>query len=240
LIRISNLEFSYSEGEFRLEIPNLAIERGTTAAVIGPSGCGKTTLLNLMAGVTQPMTGRVFTNDIEVTSLSDAERRNFRIRNIGLVFQEFELLEYLTVLDNILLPYRINASMELDKTVRDRAVEIAKQIDIGDKLNRYATKLSQGEKQRVAVCRALLPNPVLLLADEPTGNLDPNNKGRVLDILLDYAARTGATLVTVTHDYDLIDRFSRVIDFRDFHSALAGGEEGAGNRETGMPGRRAK
>jgi ABC-type lipoprotein export system ATPase subunit len=240
LIRISNLVFSYPEGEFRLEIPSLAVERGTTAAVIGPSGCGKTTLLNLMAGVTQPTTGRVITNEVEVTSLSDAERRNFRIRNIGLVFQEFELLEYLTVLDNILLPYRINTSMELDKTVRDRAVEIAKQVDIGDKLNRYATKLSQGEKQRVAVCRALLPDPVLLLADEPTGNLDPSNKGRVLDILLDYAARTGATLVTVTHDYDLIDRFSRVIDFRDFYSGLSGGEEMAAKREIEMPGRRAK
>ena len=238
LIRISNLEFSYSEGEFRLEIPSLAIERGTTAAVIGPSGCGKTTLLNLMAGVTKPMAGQIFTNAVEVTALSDAERRNFRIRNIGLVFQEFELLEYLTVLDNILLPYRINASMELDKAVRDRAIELANQVGIGDKLNRHATKLSQGEKQRVAVCRALLPDPVLLLADEPTGNLDPGNKGRVLDILLDYAARTGATLVTVTHDYDLIDRFGRVIDFHDFHSALSGSGERAASRIAGSPGRR--
>ena len=238
MIRISNLVFGYSEGEFRLEIPSLAIERGTTAAVIGPSGCGKTTLLNLMAGVTRPMAGQVFTNEVEVTSLSDAERRDFRIRNIGLVFQEFELLEYLTVLDNILLPYRINVSMELDRAVRDRAVELANQVDIGDKLNRHATKLSQGEKQRVAVCRALLPDPVLLLADEPTGNLDPSNKGRVLDILLDYAARTGATLVTVTHDYDLIDRFGRVIDFRDFHSALPGSGERAVNPSTSNPGLR--
>ena len=218
MIDISNLEFRYAEGEFRLSVPELSIERGATAAVIGPSGCGKTTLLNLMAGVTTPVSGEVLTNGVVVTQLTDAERRNFRIRNIGLVFQEFELLEYLTVLDNILLPYRINSSMVLDTGVRDRAVELARQVGIADKLDRFATKLSQGEKQRVAVCRALLPDPVLLLADEPTGNLDPSNKGRVLDILLDHAANTGATLVTVTHDYDLIDRFSRVIDFRDFHA----------------------
>jgi ABC-type lipoprotein export system ATPase subunit len=219
VIKLSNLEFRYAEGEFRLSIPELYIDRGTTAAVIGPSGCGKTTLLNLIAGVTEPLTGRITTNEVELTSLSDSERRNFRIRNIGLVFQEFELLEYLSVLDNILLPYRINRSMQLTASVRDRATELANQVGIGDKISRYATKLSQGEKQRVAVCRALLPDPVLLLADEPTGNLDPSNKGRVLDILLDYAARVGATLVTVTHDYDLIDRFDGVIDFRDFHHA---------------------
>jgi putative ABC transport system ATP-binding protein len=140
---------------------------------------------------------------------------------VGLVFQEFELLEYLTVLDNILLPYRINPAMKLDAAVRARAKELAREVDIADKLDRYSTKLSQGEKQRVAVCRALLSEPTLLLADEPTGNLDPNNKGRVLDILFEYAERTGATLVTVTHDHDLIGRFGRVIDFRDFYSAGA-------------------
>jgi putative ABC transport system ATP-binding protein len=218
VITVERLEFRYAEGDFFLEIPALQIERGETVAFIGPSGSGKTTLLNLIAGIALPRAGRITTGDVELTSLDDASRRNFRIRNIGLVFQEFELLEYLSVLDNILLPYRINPSMRLDRAVRERARELAAEVDIGDKLDRHATKLSQGEKQRVAVCRALLPQPSLLLADEPTGNLDPNNKGRVLDILFDYAGRTGTTLVTVTHDHDLIERYGRVVDFREFHA----------------------
>ncbi len=218
MITVERLEFRYAEGDFFLEIPALQIERGETVAFIGPSGSGKTTLLNLIAGIALPRAGRITTGDVELTSLDDASRRNFRIRNIGLVFQEFELLEYLSVLDNILLPYRINPSMRLDRAVRERARELAAEVDIGDKLDRHATKLSQGEKQRVAVCRALLPQPSLLLADEPTGNLDPNNKGRVLDILFDYAGRTGTTLVTVTHDHDLIERYGRVVDFREFHA----------------------
>ncbi len=218
MITIRDLEFRYAEGDFFLRIPELHIERGATVAFIGPSGSGKTTLLNLIAGIALPRQGRITTNDVELTSLDDAGRRDFRIRSVGLVFQEFELLEYLSVLDNILLPYRINPSLRLNGAVRERAVRLAAGVDIGDKLNRYATKLSQGERQRVAVCRALLPEPALLLADEPTGNLDPNNKGRVLDILFDYAQRTGATLVTVTHDHDLIGRYGRVVDFREFHA----------------------
>jgi putative ABC transport system ATP-binding protein len=218
VITVERLAFRYAEGHFFLEIPTLKIERGETVAFIGPSGSGKTTLLNLIAGIALPRAGQITTGDVELTSLDDASRRDFRIHNIGLVFQEFELLEYLSVLDNILLPYRINPSMRLDGAVRERAKQLAAEVDIGDKLGRYATKLSQGEKQRVAVCRALLPQPSLLLADEPTGNLDPNNKGRVLDILFDYAGRTGATLVTVTHDHDLIGRYGRVVDFREFHA----------------------
>jgi len=221
VITVERLEFRYAEGDFFLRISELAIERGETVAFIGPSGSGKTTLLNLIAGIDLPRSGRIVTKDAELTSLDDGARRDFRIQHIGLVFQEFELLEYLTVLDNILLPYRINPSMELDQTVHDRAVRLAESVDISDKLNRYATKLSQGEKQRVAVCRALLPEPTLLLADEPTGNLDPDNKGRVLDILFDYPQRTGATLVTVTHDQELVGRFGRVVDFREFHGGTA-------------------
>ena len=217
VVSIEALEFRYREGDFRLAIPNLSIERGSTAAFIGPSGSGKTTLLNLIAGITLPQSGRVVTEGVEVTGLSDSERRDFRIARVGLVFQEFELLEYLSVLDNILLPYRINASLRLDREVRDRARDLADRVDILDKLDRYPAKLSQGERQRVAVCRAVLTEPALLLADEPTGNLDPVNKWRVLDILFDYAERTDRTLVAVTHDQEILDRFERVVDFSEFH-----------------------
>jgi len=221
MIELEDLEFRYGEGDFRLRIPELTVECGSRVAVVGPSGSGKTTFLHLVAGISMPRAGRVVTGGIEVTALNEAARRAFRIRNIGLVFQEFELLEYLDVLDNILLPYRIDPVLRLDAGVRERAARLAERVGIADKLGRFANRLSQGEKQRVAVCRALLVQPELLLADEPTGNLDPANKGRVLDILVDHAEESGATLVLVTHDRDLLDRFQRVIDFREFHGAAS-------------------
>ncbi len=218
MIEIGDLRFSYDEGDFLLEIPQLKVADGETVAIVGPSGSGKTTLLNLIAGIATPRSGQVTTNGYKISELQDAARRDFRIANIGLVFQEFELLEYLNVLDNILLPYRINRTLQLDKSVRVRAEDIAERVGIGDKLARYANQLSHGEKQRVAVIRALLVQPPLLLADEPTGNLDPLNKDRVLDILLQYATDNAATLITVTHDHDILHRFQRVIDFKDFYA----------------------
>ena len=218
MIDLRDLDFRYPDGDFVLRVPGLNITKGSTVAIVGPSGCGKTTLLNLVAGISVPHTGSLETNGVDLPSLPEAARRDFRIRHIGLVFQEFELLEYLNVFDNILLPYRINRALELTAAVRDRATALARDVGIDDKLTRHPKRLSQGERQRVAVCRALLTEPVLLLADEPTGNLDPTNKGRVLDILFDYARLTGATMVTVTHDLDLVDRFSRVVDFRQFHA----------------------
>ncbi len=211
-VRITDLEFHYGEGNFRLGIPELEVASGSTMAFIGPSGSGKTTLLHLIAGIAVPLAGRVKTQGVDVGSLPDAARREFRISQIGLVFQEFELLDYLSVLDNILLPYRITNALQLSGDVRGRATELANEVGIGDKLRRSPRRLSHGERQRVAVCRALLPRPSLILADEPTGNLDPENRDRVLGILFAYAAESGATLLTVTHDHGLLERFSRVID----------------------------
>lgn len=233
VVTISSLEFRYPEGEFRLVIPSLEIGQGATAAFIGPSGCGKTTLLNLIAGIAAPQAGRIETSGVDVTGLSDSACRDFRIANIGLVFQEFELLEYLTVLDNILLSYRINPSLKLERSVRERAEGLAQRVGIAEHLPRHPDQLSQGERQRVAVCRAVLPDPALLLADEPTGNLDPANKGRVMDILFDYAQESQATLITVTHDHELLSRFERTIDFKRF-GQLAGDSDGeAEHPETG-------
>jgi putative ABC transport system ATP-binding protein len=216
MISLKELNFSYGRSDFQLRIDELNLEEGPSVAVIGPSGSGKTTLLNLIAGVIVPQSGNVMVNGTDITKLDDAARRNFRIANMGLVFQEFELLRYLNVLDNILLPYRISPQLKLDHTIRERAIELTQEVGIRDKLRRYTDQMSQGERQRVAVCRALLTKPHLLLADEPTGNLDPKNKGRVLDILFAYTKRTNATLLAVTHDLSLVERFDRVIDFQDF------------------------
>jgi putative ABC transport system ATP-binding protein len=215
MIRLENLHFRYPEGDFELRVGELEVPDRSTVAVIGPSGSGKTTLLHLIAGIISPLAGRVLVDGEDLGRLDDRGRRAFRIGRIGMVFQEFELLDYLDVRDNILLPYRINPSLRLATEVRERAGALAASMDIGDKLGRLATRLSQGERQRVAVCRALIARPGLLLADEPTGNLDPTNSERVLDLLLEAAAETGATLVTVTHDHSLLPRFDRVVDFHD-------------------------
>jgi len=223
VIQVEELEFSYGQSDFQLRISNLLLKQGSKTALVGPSGCGKTTLLHLFAGIILPHRGSIRTEGVEIHRLSDADRRSFRITRMGLVFQEFELLDYLSVLDNIMLPYRINSSLVLKGEVWSRAKGLAEEVGIGDKLNRHPRELSQGERQRVAVCRALLTEPAMVLADEPTGNLDPTNKGKVLTMLLDYAERKGATLVTVTHDYDLLEYFQRVIDFKEFYGTAQTG-----------------
>lgn len=229
MISISNLEFSYREGDFRLRIPELSIEGGSAVALIGPSGSGKTTLLNLIAGILVPNSGTVVANATTLSTLSDGARRNYRIQNIGLVFQEFELLSYLDILDNILLPYRISPVLQANAEVHQRARALVESVGLGNKLRRHVGLLSQGERQRVAICRALLVRPRLLLADEPTGNLDPSNKARILDILFDYVGENDATMLTVTHDQDRVDRYQRVIDFSQFYSEEAD-EPPAGKR----------
>ena len=218
MIGIRDLEFAYTDSDFRLRIAELSVAPATTTAFIGPSGSGKTTLLNLIAGILLPDRGTVETNGTVVTELSDRERRAFRVEGVGLVFQEFELLEYLSVLDNILLPYRINPALRLEPDVRQRAADLAERVGIADKLGRLPRRLSQGERQRVAVCRAVLTDPPLLLTDEPTGNLDPVNREKVLDILFDYVHESGTTLVSVTHDHEILERFQDVVDFRSFHA----------------------
>ena len=218
MIRVDSLEFYYREGEFCLSVPELTVEKTEKVAVIGSSGSGKTTLLNLIAGIVTPIKGTVSVDDLKVSELTDAGRRDFRITSLGFVFQDFELLDYLNVMDNILHPYRITGALTLDKAVRERAGILAQQMGIGDKLKRPANDLSQGEKQRAAICRALLPQPKLLLADEATGNLDPDNKTRILELLSQSVADHDATLLAVTHDHDLLKRFDRVIDFKDFRN----------------------
>jgi putative ABC transport system ATP-binding protein len=220
VIELRGVQFAYRGGSFQLDIPSFRVQSGERLAVIGPSGSGKTTLLNLIAGILTPERGNVEVAGTEVSALGDARRRDFRIRNIGFVFQDFELLDYLNVRDNILHPYRISA-LRLDRPVRERAERLAERLEVGDKLSRRADDLSQGERQRVAICRALLPSPRLILADEATGNLDPRNKGRILDLLFDSVADHGATLLAVTHDHELLPRFDRVVDFADFQSASA-------------------
>ena len=216
MIDIEDLEFTYPTGDFRLQIGRFHVDSGEKLALTGPSGSGKTTLLSLVAGIATPASGVVHIGGKPISTLPDAARRAFRITRIGFVFQNFELIEYLSVLDNILHPYRISNALTLDTEVRERASDLATRLGINDKLTRSVDDLSQGERQRVAICRAMLTQPALILADEPTGNLDPATKRRILDVLLSSQQTLGATLITVTHDHDLLPSFDRVIDFDDF------------------------
>jgi ABC-type lipoprotein export system ATPase subunit len=212
-IEVKDLKFQYRNGDFSLRLPVFSVEESEKVAIIGPSGTGKTTLLSLLAGCCLPQNGSICIQGTDIVGMSDRARRAFRICNIGMIFQEFEMLEHLNVLDNILLPYRITPHLSYGGSVRERAAFLAKEVGLEGKLKRNVRQLSQGERQRVAVCRSLLPEPSLLLCDEPTGNLDPANSNHVMDIMFKYAEDYGGTLVSVTHDYDMARRFDRTVDF---------------------------
>jgi ABC-type lipoprotein export system ATPase subunit len=216
MIAISDLEFQFPHSDFRLAVPSLQIAAAERAAIVGPSGSGKTTLLNLISGILSPSRGSIRVGGREINALGDAARRAFRVAQIGLAFQNFELVGYLDVFENILLPYRLNPALRLTPEISGRAEQLARDTGIEHRLRYFPHRLSQGEKQRVAICRAMLPRPPLLLADEPTGQLDPSAKGRVVDLLFQQVERSGATLVMVTHDTEIAARFPRVINCRDF------------------------
>ncbi len=215
MITIEQLSFHYTRSDFTLRVPTLTVADGEKVALVGPSGSGKTTLLYLIAGILPPDAGNITVGDARPAQLSDAGRRAFRIATLGLVFQDFQLLESLDVLENILLPYRINPALNLTAEVRDRARQLARETGLDQRLNHRPGRLSQGEKQRTALCRALINRPQCLLADEPTGNLDPHAKTRVLDVLFEQCGRARASLLMVTHDLGLLGRFDRAINLAE-------------------------
>ena len=216
MISINQLTFTYGDGTFRLRIPQLTLESGRAAVIVGPSGSGKTTLLNLIAGILPGSGGEIRVGNTDVHRLNDNERRLFRLQNIGQVFQDFQLIDYLNVFDNVLLPCRIHPSVTVTKTLRERASLLLQSVEMLSFARRSVTRLSQGERQRVAICRALLLSPQVVLADEPTGNLDPVNAERIVRLLRTETSRFGATLMMVTHDHSLLPQFDQIIPFDQF------------------------
>jgi len=214
MIKLSKIKFEYKQSSFRLEFDSLRAESKKAVALIGPSGCGKTTLMSLIAGILPPQSGEIVIKNTHINQLSDSKRRLFRIQNIGFVFQDFALLEYLNLYENILHPYRINSVLTLDASVKKRANDLAEKVGIFKRLKNYPGQTSVGEQQRCAIARALLNEPSIILADEPTGNLDPQNKKAILDILIRYVKEYEATLVVATHDYELLDFLDETIDFK--------------------------
>ena len=215
-VEISNLEFEFEPDGFRLRMPELTIASGERIACVGPSGSGKSTFLALLAGILSPNRGRIEVDGENWSELGGKQRRSRRLERVGFVFQEFELLEHLSVRENILMPSWLSKSASRPANLDGRADELAKAAGIGALLKRAPSHLSQGERQRTAICRALTQRPALLLADEPTGNLDESTSRSIRELLFEDSETRGTTLIVVTHDLNLADEFDRVLDFAGF------------------------
>jgi putative ABC transport system ATP-binding protein len=211
-IAIRNLRKHYTEGDQRRIIftdLTLDIGRGEFVALLGQSGSGKSTLLNLLGGIDRPDAGQIRISDRMLTALPEVERTRFRRRYIGFVFQFFNLIPTLTVEENLLLPLELNGLATPEQ--RDRALELLDHVGLGNRRNSFPERLSGGEQQRLALARALVHGPWLLLADEPTGNLDATTGERILELLLTLHRQAETTMVMVTHSQDVATRADRIL-----------------------------
>ena len=215
-VLITDLHFQYPGSSFGLSLRQLELGAGETLAILGPSGCGKSTLLRLIAGLLPPNAGKVSIGGSDIHLLNREGLRDFRLKQIGLVFQDFALLDYLTVSENIVLPAKLGGFFSDEVT--SRVQSLMDQLGIRDHEKKITRMLSQGERQRVAIARSLAHEPTLVLADEPTASLDAARRDRVAAMLVGYAKERGAPLIMVTHDAALKDRFDRVVDFQELVS----------------------
>ncbi len=216
IISTRNLRKQFGTGDVAVEVlrgVDLAIESGEFVALMGPSGSGKSTLLSILGGIEPPTSGEVILDGVDIANLSDDERTLLRRRKIGFVFQAFNLIPTLTALENVSLP------LELDgvdaKEAKRRAMESLERVELGHRADHIPSKMSGGEQQRVAVARALAIQPAILLADEPTGNLDSRQSARVTALLRSLAADHKQTIIMVTHDANVAKSAFRLLMFRD-------------------------
>ena len=222
LVRLDRLSKSYSEANQNrivLNQVNQAFYEGEFVCLLGKSGSGKSTLLNLISGIDAPSSGHVFiqegNREINLTRLNEHQRTLFRRRHIGIIFQFFNLIPTLTVLENVILPLELTNYSESRRDGRTRAEVLLNQVGLGERLNTYPDRLSGGEQQRVAIARALVHNPLMLLADEPTGNLDTEIGETVLSLLLKMVRGTGKMLLMATHAPEIANRADRVLHITD-------------------------
>ncbi len=219
-IEVEGLEFEHERaaapGSFRLRIDRWRVPRGHRVALHGPSGCGKTTVLDLLAGARRPTRGRLQVEGRELTEMTEAALRAHRIRHLGFVFQDFPLVEYLDARENVLLPFRLNPALELGPAHRERADRLLSDLGLAQRGDRRPGRLSQGERQRVAIARALVTEPTLLLADEPTAGLDPEQGMAVLELLERLCEVHSLTLVLVSHDPAVLARFDETRSVREW------------------------
>ena len=213
-LTIKQLKRTYVSGEKQLTVLNnvsFQIHRGQSAAIVGPSGSGKTTLLGLCAGLDRPTSGSVHLLGHDLGTLDQDELAAFRGKEIGFVFQNFQLIESLTALENVRIPLELQGKQD----VGGMAKQLLERVGLADREQHYPNQLSGGEQQRVALARAFINQPALLFADEPTGNLDGPNGNLIIDLLFEMNANSQTTLVLVTHDLELAARCDRTIHLRD-------------------------
>jgi putative ABC transport system ATP-binding protein len=216
ILAAKHLTKSLDSGSHRVDILrgiDLEIPPGQFVAIMGASGSGKSTLLGLLAGLDTATSGTVIIDGVDITGLSEDKLALVRGRKIGFVFQSYQLLPTLTAEENVLLPYELSGGDVSSGVARARS--LLESVGLGDRLDHYPVQLSGGEQQRVALARAFMVKPPILMADEPTGNLDSVNGAHVLDLLISLNQREGTTLVLVTHDIALAGRADRIVTMRD-------------------------
>ena len=216
MIRIRDLVKSYTRGDESVvacDVTKLDIKTGEQVALVGRSGCGKSTLLNLLAGMAIPDQGSIRVRDVELTQLSETGRDSFRAENMGMIFQTFNLLQPFTALENVTLGSVFGRGG--GGQLKTRAAELLNQVGLGDRLHHRPNELSVGQSQRVAICRALINDPALILADEPLGNQDRETGREVLQLLLDIARAEKRTVVMVTHSPENAAQLDRTVEFSD-------------------------
>jgi len=210
---------------------DLEVEKGEMLGIVGPSGSGKSTLLAALAGLEQPTSGRVHVAGSELGQLNEDALALWRRRSIGIVFQAFNLIPTMTALENVCVPLELAGARDAE----ERARAALAQVGLGARLEHYPSQLSGGEQQRVALARAVAPEPALILADEPTGNLDGSTGHVIVDLLFGEVARLDATLVLITHDAELAERCDRVVRLEDGRVAsVQPGRQAAARRRTGI------
>jgi putative ABC transport system ATP-binding protein len=216
VIILQDIKRSY-DGRPVLDIPYCEFEDNTTYFIKGESGTGKTTMFNLISGLALPEEGIVQVGDTMVQFLSERERDAFRADHVGYVFQDFNLFDGFSALENVLVPLTFASQKVRAAEAKRIAHEALAKVGLDDKANIKVNKLSGGEKQRVAIARALVNVPEVLLADEPTGNLDRRNSAHIMDLLISSAKACGATLLVISHDLSLADKFDQVRDIYDIN-----------------------
>ena len=216
LLRAENLRHSFTEDSQKTEVlkgVSLQVCAGETTAVVGPSGCGKSTLLYLLGLLDRPESGKIFLNNSEVSGSSDQERTVLRNSSIGFIFQFHFLIKELTAIENVALPLRKSGICE--KEAQERSLAVLEKLGLGSKSQRFANKLSGGEQQRVAIARAMVNSPSLILADEPTGNLDTENSENVFAVVQELAESENLGVLIVTHNSELALKTNKLIRMKD-------------------------